>query len=291
VAWVTERGRAIGPDTGVVEKLVGVSRDVTAERDAALERERLLASERKARDEAERQSRLKDDFLATLSHELRTPMNIILGWLQILTNDEHVRDLTAILKVIQQNARLQAKLIDDLLDMNRLMSGSMHLDIAPVDIGATLLATIHGLKPAADAKSIQLIGAVASPRVEILGDVNRLQQVLWNLLHNAIKFTPNGGRVELSVARDDSQVQITVRDTGRGISHAFLPHVFERFRQENSSYTREFSGLGLGLSIARHLVEAHGGTIEATSEGDGRGATFTIRLPHGAASGAFAAAL
>jgi PAS domain S-box-containing protein len=290
VAWVTERGRAIGLETGLVEKLVGVCRDVTAEREAAQERERLLASERKARDEAERQSRLKDDFLATLSHELRTPMNIVLGWLQILTRGGPVRDLQSVLEVILQNARLQAKLIDDLLDMNRLVSGSMQLDVAPVDVGAALLATLQGLKPAAEAKNIQLIAAVPSPRIEIPADLRRLQQVLWNLLHNAIKFTPSGGRVELSVTRLETEVKVTVRDNGRGISTTFLPHVFERFRQENSSYAREHSGLGLGLSIAKHLVEAHGGTIEADSGGDNQGSTFTVRLPAAAARSSLAAA-
>jgi PAS domain S-box-containing protein len=291
VAWVTERGRAIGPDRGLVERLVGVCRDVTAEREAVLERERLLESERKARDEAERQGRLKDDFLATLSHELRTPMNIVLGWLQILTTGGPVRDVAAVLNTILQNARLQAKLIDDLLDMNRLVSGALHLETAPVDIGGALLATIQGLKPAADAKNIQLIAGVPTPRVEVVGDAKRLQQVLWNLLHNAIKFTPPNGRVELSVSEQDAQVQVTVRDNGRGISSAFLPHVFERFRQENSSYNREFSGLGLGLSIAKHLVEAHGGSIDAHSDGDGLGATFTVRLPAQAVTGALAVAL
>jgi PAS domain S-box-containing protein len=286
VVWVTERGGAIRSDDGVVEKMVGVSRDVTAERQAAQERERLLASEQRARAEAERQSRLKDDFLATLSHELRTPMNVILGWLDILGRGKAIRDIDAAIGIIRRNAQLQAKLIDDLLDMNRLMSGSLRLEIAPVDLVATLQSTMHGLKPAADAKNIRLSASAPVAPVHILADAQRLQQIFWNLLHNAIKFTEPGGRVESSVRAIEGAIQISVQDTGRGISPEFLPHVFERFRQENSSTTREFFGLGLGLSIAKHLVEAHGGTIEAESEGRGRGANFTVKLPSADVSGA-----
>src|SRR5581483_5200322 len=249
------------------------------EREAQQERERLLASERWARAEVERQSRLKDEFLATLSHELRTPMNIILGWLDILASGRPVRDLDSAIGVVRRNAQLQAKLIDDLLDMNRLLSGNLHLDVTAVDLGTTLHATMQGLKPAADAKNIGLLAPMPSQPVQVLADAQRLQQVLWNLLHNAIKFTETGGRVECSVRRHDREVHIAVQDTGRGIATDFLPHVFERFRQEDSSPTREQFGLGLGLSIAKHLVEAHGGTIEAHSDGHGTGATFTIKLP------------
>lgn len=283
VVCVTERGRAVRRDDGAVEKVVGVSRDVTREREAAQERERLLASEQWARAEAERQSRLKDEFLATLSHELRTPMNIILGWLDILASGKPVRDVESTLGLIQRNARLQAKLIDDLLDMNRLLSGAIQLDVAPVDVGATLKTMMQALKPAADGKSITLIASVPSPPIEVLADAQRIQQVLWNLLHNAIKFTDPSGRVESGIRRVEREVVIEVRDNGRGIARDFLPHVFERFRQENSTTTREHFGLGLGLSIAKHLVEAHGGTIDAHSEGHGHGATFTVRLPVAAA--------
>ncbi len=278
VVWVTERARAICNESGTVEKLVGVSRDVTLDREAAQEREQLLGSERQARDEAERQSRLKDDFLATLSHELRTPMNIILGWTDILRSGKAVRDRDAVIALIDRNAHQQAKLIDDLLDMNRLMAGPVPLQLVPVDVAALLQNTMHGLKPAADAKSIQLIASVEPP-VDMHADPQRLQQILWNLLHNAIKFTPVGGRVDSAIRRAAGELHVVVRDSGRGISQEFLPHVFDRFRQEDSSTTRESFGLGLGLSIVKHLVEAHGGTIEAQSGGRNRGAVFVVRLP------------
>jgi PAS domain S-box-containing protein len=280
--WITESGRAIRADDGSVEKLVGVSRDVTAEREAAQERERLLASERRARALAEQQGRLKDEFLATLSHELRTPMNVILGWLDILASGAPIRDVKSTVALIRRNAQLQAKLIDELLDMNRLLSGNLRLELGVVDVGATLQTALQGLKPAADAKGIQLSARIDNtPAVQIAADNQRVQQVLWNLLHNAIKFTEAGGRVESTVCRVDRQVHIVVQDSGRGIAVEFLPHVFERFRQEDSSTTREFFGLGLGLSISKHLVEAHGGTIEAHSDGRGCGATFTVKLPAG----------
>jgi PAS domain S-box-containing protein len=279
ILWVTERGRVVPDENGRPERIVGLSRDVTAERNAAEERERLVKSASDARDEAERQSRLKDDFLATLSHELRTPMNVILGWLDILSSGKPIRDLESTLALIQRNARLQAKLIDDLLDMNRLMSGNVRLDIASIDVGAALHATAKALQPAVEAKNIDLKVRLQSPPVEVFADPRLIQQVLWNLLQNAIKFTAPGGRVEASVERLDGEVSVAVQDNGRGISASFLPHVFERFRQEDSSPTRESFGLGLGLSIAKHLVEVHGGSIAAHSDGPGRGATFSVRLP------------
>jgi PAS domain S-box-containing protein len=280
--WITESGRAIKGEDGSIEKFVGVSRDMTAEREAAQERERLLASEQRARASAEQQGRLKDEFLATLSHELRTPLNVVLGWLDILASGAPIRDFKSTIALIQRNAQLQAKLIDELLDMNRLLSGSLRLEVGAVDVGATLQTTLQGLKPAADAKGIQMSAQIDTAPVQIAADNQRVQQILWNLLHNAIKFTETGGRVESSVRRVDRQVHIVVQDSGRGIAVEFLPHVFERFRQEDSSATREFFGLGLGLSISKHLVEAHGGTIEAHSDGRGRGATFTVKLPAGA---------
>jgi PAS domain S-box-containing protein len=277
VVWIKERGRMFSDTDG--DRMVGISRDVTAERAAAIERDRLLKSEREARDEAERQSRLKDEFLATLSHELRTPMNAILGWLSILQSGEPVREIHSALAVIARNAQLQAKLIDDLLDMNRLMSGNIQLEVAAVDVGALLRNTMQSLQPAADARGVQLAASVESNAGEIMGDPRRLQQVLWNLVHNAIKFSGEQGRVEIQVQRTPGELQIAVSDNGQGISSSFLPHVFERFRQQDASSTRTAPGLGLGLSIAKHLVELHGGTISATSGGDGQGATFIVRLP------------
>jgi signal transduction histidine kinase/DNA-binding response OmpR family regulator len=277
IVWITERGRVVSDPDG--DRMVGISRDVTGEREHARERERLLRSEREARDEAERQSRLKDEFLATLSHELRTPMNAILGWLSILESGKPIREIHSALAIINRNAHMQAKLIEDLLDMNRLMAGNVQLEIAAVDLGSLLQATMQALQPAADAKRVQLIAVVPAGNGELLADGRRLQQVLWNLVHNAIKFTPAHGRVEIRVHRDDEQLEIAVQDNGQGISPSFLPHVFERFRQQDASTTRPTFGLGLGLSIAKHLVELHGGTIAAASAGDGNGATFSVRLP------------
>jgi PAS domain S-box-containing protein len=279
IVWIADRGRGmVGPD-GSFDRITGISRDVTAEHNAAEEREQLLRHVGEARDEAERQSRAKEDFLATLSHELRTPMNVILGWLDILVTGRPAVNLQSALSVIQRNARLQVKLIDDLLDMNSLLAGNVRLEVAPVDVGETLRVLTEALRPIAEGKGIQISAHVEAPPVEILADGRRLGQIVSNLLHNAIKFTPKGGRVEVSVARHEAETEITVRDTGRGMSPAFLPHLFERFRQEDSSTTREAGGLGLGLSIAKHLAEAHGGTIVANSEGPGRGATFSVNLP------------
>jgi PAS domain S-box-containing protein len=277
IVWLKERGRVFADVDG--ERMVGITRDITAERESALERERLLKREREVRDEAERQSRLKDEFLATLSHELRTPMNAILGWLSILESGKPVRDLPSVLEVIGRNAQIQARLIDDLLDMNRLLSGNARLDLSAVDVAGLLHATLQGLQLAADAKGVIIVATLDPGVGSMLGDSRRLQQVLWNLIHNAIKFTPAQGRVEINVRRNDGEIEITVIDTGRGISPGFLPHVFERFRQQDASSTRATFGLGLGLSIAKQLVELHGGTISAYSDGEGLGARFVVRLP------------
>src|SRR5262249_53274950 len=277
IVWLKERGRVFSDGDG--DRMVGITRDITAEHEFGQERERLLAREREARDEAERQSSLKDEFLATLSHELRTPMNAILGWLSILESGKQVRDLSSVLEVIARNAQIQAKLIDDLLDMNRLLSGNAHLDVTAVDMAALLQTTLQGLQPAADAKGVIIVATLDPGVGGLLGDSRRLQQVLWNLIHNAIKFTPAQGRVEIKVRRVDGELEVTVVDTGRGISASFLPHVFERFRQQDASSTRATFGLGLGLSIAKQLVELHGGTISAHSDGEGCGATFVVRLP------------
>jgi len=277
VVWITERGRVFSDADG--DRLVGISRDVTAERQSAQERERLLKSERGARDEAERQSRLKDEFLATLSHELRTPMNAILGWLSILESGKPVREIHSALSVIARNAHMQAKLIDDLLDMNRLISGNIRLEVGTVNVGTLLEAAMQSLRPAAEARGVQLIGSIDANVGDIQGDSRRLQQVLWNLVHNAIKFSHRQGRVEIHVQQSVHTLQVVVRDNGQGIAPDFLPHVFERFRQQDASSTREAFGLGLGLSIAKHLVELHGGTISAHSRGPGKGSTFVVRVP------------
>lgn len=279
VVWLTERGRVLQGLTGEVEKIVGVTRDVSAQRRAELERERLLVSERRARDEAERQSRIKDEFLATLSHELRTPMNAILGWLNMLTTGKGLRSPEKAIAVIERNAQLQARLIEDLLEMNKLTSGTVRLEIAPLDLVSALDAAMESLKPAAETKDVRLAVEMQAAMPRIPADARRVQQILWNVLHNAVKFTRSGGQVAVRASADDGWVRIQVADTGQGITAEFLPYVFDRFRQADSSSTREAWGLGIGLSIAKHLVELHGGTIEAYSPGLNQGATFVVQLP------------
>ena len=281
VVWITERGQVLLRPDGTVDKIVGVSRDVSAQRRAEQEGERLLVREREARDEAERQSRLKDEFLATLSHELRTPINAILGWLSILSRGERVSDPAKAIAVIQRNAQMQAKLIEDLLEMNKLMSGSARLEVSVVDVGATVESALQALQPTAEAKGVRLSASIDAAVPQMTADARRLQQVLWNLVHNAIKFTPAQGRVEVAVTRSDRSVEIRVTDTGQGITSDFLPYVFDRFRQADPSATRGAWGLGIGLSIAKHIVELHGGTIRVESRGPGEGATFTVQLPAG----------
>lgn len=244
------------------------------------ERGALLESERAARAEAERASRTKDEFVATLSHELRTPLTPILGWVEMLReagpDDEQTRRA---LDVIDRNARLQTQLIDDLLDMSRIVSGKVRLDVLPVHPAEVIEAALGTVRPAAEARQIRL-RTVLDPQAGLVrGDPNRLQQVVWNLLSNAIKFTGRGGRVEVRLEQKESRVEITVSDSGQGIPPEFLPHVFDRFRQADSSTTRRHGGLGLGLSIVRHLVELHGGQVRAESPGENLGSTFTVTLP------------
>ena len=247
---------------------------------AAEERKVLLDSEREARAEAERTNQLKDDFLATLSHELRTPLSAILGWAQVLrrgTRDQ--ADLHRGLQSIERNARAQAQLIEDLLDMNRITSDKVQLDLQTLVPASVIASAIETLRPAADAKHITIDCNVANDAGTITGDPSRLQQVIWNLLSNALKFTPQGGRVDIHVQRAGSRLAITVADNGIGIRADFLPHVFDRFRQADASTTRKHGGLGLGLAIVKHLVEQHGGTVTASSAGEMQGASFTVRLP------------
>ena len=247
---------------------------------AAEERKRLLDSERSARAAVERMSDMKDLFLANLSHELRTPLNAIVGWSQVLrrgSRDES--DLLKGLETIERNARVQAQLIEDLLDMNRIASGKVRLDVQPIEPASFIEAAIETVRPAADAKGIRLEKLLDPAAGPISGDPNRLQQVVWNLLSNAIKFTSKGGKVQVLLERVNSHIEISVADTGIGIAPEFLAHVFERFRQADSSTARRYGGLGLGLSIVKQLVELHGGTVRAESPGEERGATFTVTLP------------
>jgi len=247
---------------------------------AAEERKVLLENEREARAEAERSSQMKDEFLATLSHELRTPLSAILGWSQVLRRGSRDgADLQRGLQTIERNARAQAQLIEDLLDMSRITSGKVLLDMQVLNPASFIDAAIETVRPAADAKHITIERDYASPGALVAGDTGRLQQVIWNLLSNAIKFTPRDGLVRVELAEHDDTVAITVRDNGAGIRPEFITHVFERFRQEDASMTRRHGGLGLGLSIVKHLVEQHGGTVRADSPGEGLGASFTIELP------------
>ncbi|HVS29868.1 MAG TPA: CHASE domain-containing protein [Thermoanaerobaculia bacterium] len=237
--------------------------------------ETLMASEA----ELVQASRAKDEFLATLSHELRTPMTAIMGWSQLLDEPLDPESQKTAIDSIQKSARSQAQLIDDLLDVSRITSGKMRIEPRPIDLNAVVSAAVSAVAPAAEAKSVTLQVEVPAAAVRVYGDANRLQQVLWNLISNAAKFTPIEGSVRVELRVDGNEAHLAVTDTGEGIDPAFLPHVFERFRQADSSTTRPYAGLGLGLAIVRHLVELHGGTVDAASEGIGRGSQFTVRLP------------
>ncbi|PSB33709.1 response regulator [Stenomitos frigidus] len=277
-------------------KVAILFKDISDRKRAEQEREILLAQEQAARGEAERANRIKDEFLAVLSHELRTPLNSIIGWSKILRNSELSEDrIQHGLETIERNAELQTQLIEDLLDVSRILQGKLNLTVSPVNLALTIEASIETVRLSAEAKSIQLETKLDEEVGLVLGDSTRLQQVVWNLLTNAIKFTSAGGRVEVrldevgngeasnaytaSTFHPSTYVQITVSDTGKGISSEFLPHVFESFRQADSTTTRKFGGLGLGLAIVRHLLELHGGTIQADSPGEGLGSTFTVWLP------------
>jgi signal transduction histidine kinase/CheY-like chemotaxis protein len=229
--------------------------------------------------EAQLANRLKDEFLATLSHELRTPLNAIVGWTTLLRSGQLDADAAArALETIDRNVRAQTRLIEDILDVSRIVTGKLKLHVQELALAPVVDAAIESIRPAAEAKGIRVQRVLDGTGV-VMGDPARLQQVVWNLLANSVKFTPRGGRVHVRVWNVRSQVEVVVEDTGVGIAPAFLPHVFERFRQGDSSSTRPHGGLGLGLAIVRHLVELHGGTVEASSEGEGRGARFTVRLP------------
>ena len=257
-----------------------LKREIRVREWAEQERARLLVLEQAARKQAEEANRTKDEFLATLSHELRTPLNAILGWVQVLRTGKLDPAAGArALETIERNARSQAQLIADLLDVSRIITGKLRLDFKPVELRRIIDSALETVRPAADAKGILLdisIGPLASP---VLGDADRLQQVIWNLLSNAIKFTPRAGRVEVRLREEGGNAVLRVSDSGIGIRPDFLPYVFDRFRQAEGSITRTHGGLGLGLSIVRHLIELHGGTAEVESAGEGEGATFSVRLP------------
>jgi len=273
----------ISPVKDAEDRIVGASkigRDITAQRRLEAEREQLLAREQEARAQAEALNRTKDEFLATLSHELRTPLNAIFGWSRLLqsgTLDEETQ--ARAVAAIVRGAAAQTRLIEDLLDLSRIITGRMRLEIAELDLKAVIETALDTVRPAAAAKEIELVTALDVGLGPLRGDANRLQQVLWNLLMNAVKFTPHGGRIEVSLRRLNGDAEIVVADTGEGISAEVLPYVFERFRQEDSSVSRAHGGLGLGLALVRHFVELHGGGVSAQSPGKGAGATFKVTLP------------
>ena len=255
-------------------------RDISDRKAIEQQREQLLAQEYAAREAAEAANRIKDEFLAVLSHELRTPLNPILGWSRLLKNGNLDATKTAqAIDIIERNAKLQTQLIEDLLDVSRILRGKLSLNTVPVDIEAITKSALDTVRLSAEAKSIQLQTHLHPIHDRVLGDAARLQQVVWNLLSNAIKFTPEGGRVEIRLEQIETHVQIPVSDTGKGITPEFLPYVFEYFRQADSTTTRKFGGLGLGLAIVRQLVELHGGTVQASSPGEDQGSTFMVRLP------------
>lgn len=277
--------RIIGGIAAQAAVAIDNARMYAAAQGAAEERALLLDSERNARADAERNNMIKDEFLSTLSHELRTPLTAILGWAQVLRRGSRDQaDLQRGLQTIERNARLQAQLIEDLLDMSHLTTGQIRLELRPLDPAGVLDAAVDGLLAAAAAKQIRIQRDDLCGPALVQADAARLRQALCKLLGNALKFTPCGGAIWISQGRADNHVEITVRDSGIGIAPDFLPHVFERFRQADASTNRQHGGLGLGLSIARQLVEQHGGAIHAASEGEGRGACFSVRLPLAAAS-------
>lgn len=274
------RGIPVLDAGGEVYTWVGMTTNIHQRKQAEMEREQLLEAERRAREEAERANRIKDEFLAVLSHELRSPLNPILGWTQMLQTyklDEKATQQA--LATIERNAKLQTQLIEDLLDISRILRGKMVLNIAPVNLVSVIQSALETVRLAAEAKNIKIQTRFAAGVGEVLGDSARLQQVVWNLLSNAVKFTPAGGQIEIDLELKDINAQISVKDTGKGINPNFLPHVFEYFRQEDSKTTRKYGGLGLGLAIVRHLTELHGGTVAVDSPGEGLGATFTVSLP------------
>lgn len=278
--WIRDDGVPLYAADGDLTGYVGACVDVTSQKLTELERRELLAREQKARQEAEAASQAKDEFLAVLSHELRTPLNTLRLWAGILrTGPQDPQTIARAVETIDRNAVLQARLIEDMLDVSRIVTGRLRLAIERVDLVAIIEAAIETVRAAADNKAIVLIIALDPRTGAVLGDPTRLQQVVWNLLSNAVRFTPAGGRVAVGLRRLGRSAELTVTDTGRGMAPGLVPRVFDRFRQGESGTTRSHGGLGLGLSIARQIVELHGGTIQAASPGESRGATFTVRLP------------
>jgi len=291
---IVARGRTLGALTFIASESerrfgrsdLGLAEDVARRAGLAVENARLYKASQEARQAAEAANRAKDEFLATLSHELRTPLSPILGWVRLLRSGDLDAAASARgLEVIERNVRAQTQLIEDLLDVSRIITGKLRLEVRPMDLVTVVEAGIEAVRPAADAKAIQIESRLDPRASAMVGDPDRLQQVVWNLVSNAVKFTPKEGRVEVELTGIDSHARLRVKDTGKGISPTFLPHVFDRLRQADSTSTRAHGGLGIGLAIVRHLVELHGGTVAAESGGEGKGAVFTVELPISPAAG------
>jgi PAS domain S-box-containing protein len=279
--WMLERATPLFEGAGALfSGYIASCVDITESKQLQAEREQMLRAERIAREEAERVGRLKDEFLATVSHELRTPLNAILGWSTLLRrlqpgSADHLKGL----ETIERNARVQTQIIADLLDMSRIISGKVQLDIQPIDLQDVITAALDAVKPSLEAKKLRLRVTLDARAGRLRGDPGRLQQVFWNLLTNAVKFTPANGRIDVVLERVNSHVEVSVEDSGIGIKPEFLAFVFDRFRQADASTTRQHGGLGLGLSIVKHLVELHGGSVRVKSPGEDQGSTFIIALP------------
>lgn len=278
--WVEAQSVVVCDDDGEPLGMRGVTMDITSAVRAEQERAELLRRERDARADAEEANRLRDEFLATVSHELRTPLNAIVGWSRLLRSDQlDEQGLKHAMDVIERNAWAQKQIIEDMLDVSRIITGKLRIGLEPIALSTVIQAAIDVIQPAANAKQIKILTLIDSPDLRVNGDAERLQQVAWNLLSNAVKFTKPGGLVEVILRESEGQVEFTVGDNGPGIAPEFLPHVFERFSQADSSSTRRHGGLGLGLAIARHLVELHGGTVKAVNRENGNGAILLVRLP------------
>jgi signal transduction histidine kinase len=277
---IEDSGAPIKDEKGKMIGVIVVFHDVSERRRAEQERTDLLTREQAARSEAEAANRLKDEFLATVSHELRTPLTAIVGWSSMLRTISFSPESTArALETIERNAKAQTQIVEDLLDVSRIITGKLQINSRPVAFAPTIEAALATLRPAAEAKNITLKVSLAETTKFVAGDPDRLQQIIWNLVSNAIKFTPENGHIEVRLEQVGSSFELSVRDNGIGIDGEFLPYVFERFRQADSSTTRAHGGLGLGLAIVRHLVELQGGTVSAQSDGAGRGTVFMVRLP------------
>jgi PAS domain S-box-containing protein len=278
--WHLGRAFPLRNEKGEIVKWFGSNTDIDDKKRIEENLRNALKQAQAAREEAERANRIKDEFLAVLSHELRTPLNPILGWAKLLKDGKlNAKKAAEALNIIERNAKLQVELIEDLLDVSRILRGKLVLNVSTIEIESIITQALDTIRLAAESKAIKIQTIFEADVGQVTGDPARLQQIVWNLLSNAVKFTPNGGRVEISLKRIDSNAQITVSDTGKGISSKFLPSIFDYFSQEDSTITRQFGGLGLGLPIVRNLVELHGGTIEVNSPGVGKGATFTVMLP------------